>query len=134
MMTYSDVRAGYAVRNTAEAVAFYQDILGLEVVEVALGKTDNVPRGLEIRRNGHLVAALYPKPEHRAAEFTVLSLLVPDIDKMVDELVSSGVTFEHSSIEPKTGDKGIHRNPLVQPVAWFRDPSGNILSIIEAEA
>jgi catechol 2,3-dioxygenase-like lactoylglutathione lyase family enzyme len=132
MVTYTDARAGYAVRNTAEAMAFYQDVLGLEVVEVALGKTDDVPKGLEIRRNGHLVASLYPKPGHHAAEFTVPSLLVPDIDKTVDELVAKGVAFERSSVEPSTDDKGIHRNPLVQPVAWFRDPSGNIMSVIEA--
>jgi catechol 2,3-dioxygenase-like lactoylglutathione lyase family enzyme len=122
MRAYVDARAGYAVRNTSEAIAFYRGVLGLEVVEVALGKTDEVPTGLEIRRSGRLVAGLYAKPEHHAAEFTVLSLLVADIDETVEELVAKGVAFEHRSVEPRTDDKGIHRNPLVQPVTWFRDP------------
>jgi catechol 2,3-dioxygenase-like lactoylglutathione lyase family enzyme len=134
MTAYFDARAGYAVRDRDEAMAFYRDLLELEVVEVALGKTDAVPKGLEIRQSGRMVAGLYIKPEHRAAEFTVLSLLVPDIDRTVDELLAKGVTFEYRNVEPKTDAKGIHRNPLVQPVAWFRDPSGNILSIIEAAA
>lgn len=73
-----------------------------------------------------------PKPDHRAADFTVLSLLVPEIEVAVDELGARGVVFERRSVEPKTDEKGIHRNPLVQPVAWFRDPSGNFLAVIEA--
>ena len=59
MRAYVDARAGYAVRDTSEAIAFYRGVLGLEVVEVALGKTDEVPKGLEIRRDGHLVASLH---------------------------------------------------------------------------
>lgn len=132
MTDYADARAGYAVRDIAEAMAFYGQVLGLDVAKMPLGKTDEVPSGVEIRLHGRLVTSLYPKPDHQPAGFTVLSLLVSDIDKAVDDLSASGVTFEHRSVEPKTDEKGVHRHPLVQPVAWFRDPSGNFLALIEA--
>jgi catechol 2,3-dioxygenase-like lactoylglutathione lyase family enzyme len=51
--------------------------------------------------------------------------------EVVDELTARGVRFEHDGTGPKTDAKGIHRTPEVHPVAWFRDPAGNILSIIQ---
>jgi hypothetical protein len=59
--------------------------------------------------------------------------VVEDIERAVDELTARGVRFEHyESGPPKTDAKGIHRRPEVRPVAWFRDPAGNILSVVQA--
>ncbi len=73
---------------------------------------------------------VYPKPDHVPATFTILNFLVDDIERAVDELTARGVRFERYDT-PRTDAKGIHRTPEVRPVAWFRDPAGNILSIIE---
>ena len=62
--------------------------------------------------------------------FTILNFIVPDIDRAVDELTARGVRFEHYEV-PKTDARGIHRTPEAHPVAWFRDPAGNILSIVQ---
>ena len=74
---------------------------------------------------------IYPKPDHTPATFTLLNFLVDNIERAVDELTARGVTFEQYAY-PRTDAKGIHRTPEVRPVAWFRDPAGNILSLVEA--
>jgi catechol 2,3-dioxygenase-like lactoylglutathione lyase family enzyme len=74
---------------------------------------------------------VYPKPDHTPATFTILNFLVDDIERAVDELTARGVRFEQYE-SPKTDAKGIHRTPEVHPVAWFRDPAGNLLSMIQA--
>ena len=78
---------------------------------------------------GHSVIA-YPKPDHEPASFTILNFPVPDIEKAVDELAQRGVRFERYEGELKTDAKGIFRGggPLI---AWFKDPAGNILSVLE---
>jgi catechol 2,3-dioxygenase-like lactoylglutathione lyase family enzyme len=73
---------------------------------------------------------VYPKPDHTPATFTILNFVVDDIERTVDELTARGVRFEQHE-NPETDAKGIHRTPEVHPVAWFRDPAGNILSLIE---
>jgi len=75
---------------------------------------------------------LYPKPNHVPATFTVLNFPVEDIDQAADELIARGVKFEiynHESI--KTDQKGVLRGSGGPNIAWFRDPAGNILSILE---
>jgi len=73
---------------------------------------------------------IYPKPNHSPATFTVLNFLVDDIETTVDELSDKGVKFEHYDGEIKTDAKGIHRNGG-PTIAWFKDPAGNILSVVE---
>lgn len=122
-----------AVDDVPRAREFYGTTLGLEVVDASLGvEGANVPAGLELRPGPGTRILLYPKPGHTPASFTVLNFLVGDIERAVDELTARGVRFEHYD-EPalKTDAKGIHRRPEVHPVAWFRDPAGNILSVIE---
>jgi hypothetical protein len=70
---------------------------------------------------------IYPKPDHVPAEFTILNFPVPDIEAAVDELVARGVTFEHYDW---VDARGINRRggPLI---AWFKDPAGNVLSVVE---
>jgi catechol 2,3-dioxygenase-like lactoylglutathione lyase family enzyme len=128
-----DARAfpGFAVDDVPRAKEFYGTTLGLEVADAALGvEGADVPAGLELRLGPGTRVMVYPKPDHAPATFTILNFLVPDIERAVDELTARGVRFEHYEA-PKTDAKGIHRTPEVHPTAWFRDPAGNILSIIE---
>ncbi len=108
--------SGFSVRDVPEATAFYRDVLGVEVTE------DHGMLFLQLG-GGHRVL-VYPKgPAHEPATFTV-----PDVDAAVDELTAEGVTF--LQYEGMTDDRGVHRNggPLI---AWFTDPSGNVLSVVE---
>jgi catechol 2,3-dioxygenase-like lactoylglutathione lyase family enzyme len=128
-----DARAfcGFAVDDVARAKEFYGTTLGLDVADAPLGvEGADVPSGLEIRIGPDTKILVYPKPHHTPAEFTILNFLVDDIERTVDELAFRGVRFEHYD-SPRTDARGIHRTPEVRPVAWFRDPAGNVLSIIE---
>ncbi len=73
---------------------------------------------------------IYPKAKHTPATFTVLNFPVDDVDKAVDELNARGVQFEHYQGEIVTDEKGIARN-AGPAIAWFKDPAGNILSVLE---
>ncbi len=123
--------SSFAVDDMARAKEFYATTLGLDVVAAPLGVDGaDVPAGLEIRIGSGTRIGIYPKPDHAPATFTILNFMVEDIERAVDELAARGVRFEHYET-PKTDAKGIHRTPEVRPVAWFRDPAGNILAIIE---
>ncbi|MCD6023158.1 MAG: hypothetical protein K0Q91_74 [Fibrobacteria bacterium] len=112
--------AGFASNDIPRAKAFYADTLGIQVSEEEGMLWLKSPDG-----TGVLV---YPKPAHTPAEHTVLNFKVGDIDATVDALIAKGVKFEQYEGEIKTDAKGIHRgNPQV---AWFRDPAGNILSVL----
>jgi catechol 2,3-dioxygenase-like lactoylglutathione lyase family enzyme len=123
MLSNARAFSGFAVDDIAAAKSFYTDTLGLEVTEEEMGLLGlHLPKGP--------VVLIYPKPDHTPATFTILNFMVEDIERSVDELTARGVRFEHYEM-PKTDAKGIHRTPEVQPVAWFQDPAGNILSIIQ---
>jgi predicted enzyme related to lactoylglutathione lyase len=92
-------------------------------------KVKESPQGLELHP-GETNVFIYPKPNHQPATFTVLNFLVDDIDTTVDELTQSGVRFEKYEGELKTDEKGIHRNGG-PTIAWFKDPAGNILSVLK---
>lgn len=101
-------------------------MLGLEISDVP--QMHNL---LELHITGSAPVLIYPKPDHAPAPFTILNFPVDNIDKTVAELTSRGVQFEHYDEEHlKTDDKGISRSEAVD-VAWFKDPAGNILSVIE---
>lgn len=112
--------SGFSVRDVPEAKEFYQDVLGVEVSE------DHGMLFLQLG-DGHGVL-VYPKgPAHEPAAFTVLNFPVPDVDAAVDELTAKGITF--LQYERMTDEKGVNRKggPLI---AWFTDPSGNVLSVV----
>jgi hypothetical protein len=91
-----------------------------------------VPAGLELHLGPGTRVLVYPKPDHAPAAFTILNFLVEDIERAVDELTARGIRFErYDQPALRTDARGIHRRPEVRPVAWFRDPAGNILSIVE---
>lgn len=73
---------------------------------------------------------VYPKPDHTPASFTILNFPVNNIDEAVDQLTRAGVRFEHYEGEMKTDSKGIFRDEGMK-IAWFKDPAGNFLSMLE---
>lgn len=132
MKEIREVFSGFAVDDIDAARAFYGNVLGLTVRDVELGVDGaDVPGGLELPAGSDGRILIYPRIGHEPAEFTVLNLVVEDIEEVVDDLIARGVEFQQYEV-PKTDEKGIHRTPEVHPVAWLRDPAGNILSIVEA--
>ena len=115
--------SGFSVDDVPKAKEFYGETLGLKVSE---------EHGLLfLHIAGGRDTLVYPKPDHVPATFTILNFPVDDIEKAVDELAERGVRFErYAGSEMETDDKGIFRGggPLI---AWFKDPAGNVLSVIE---
>jgi uncharacterized protein YqgV (UPF0045/DUF77 family)/predicted enzyme related to lactoylglutathione lyase len=124
---HSHAFAGFSVDDIASARAFYADTLGLEVSEA------NGMLTLRLAGGGRVL--IYPKEDHEPASFTVLNLPVEDIDDAVDALAARGVGFERYEGMPHD-EKGIVRPPGPgdgPPIAWFKDPAGNILSVLQTE-
>jgi predicted enzyme related to lactoylglutathione lyase len=116
--------SSFSVKDVKAAKDFYFETLGLDVSET--------PEGLEIR-TGDNVIFLYPKPNHAPASFTVLNFQVDDIDEAVKQLSALGVNLERYNLpDIKTDERGIFNGPGHR-IAWFKDPSGNILSVIEEQ-
>ncbi|MEP7288758.1 MAG: VOC family protein [Chloroflexota bacterium] len=115
--------SGFSVDDIPKAKAFYGQTLGLEVTE------ENGMLQLHIAKGNPII--VYPKPNHTPATYTILNFPVDDIEKAVDDLNGRGVRFEIYDYEQlKTDEKGIARGggPLI---AWFKDPAGNILSVLQ---
>lgn len=113
----------YSVKDLKRAKEFYTNILGLDVRET--------PEGLSLQLGGGGSCFLYPKPNHEPATFTVLNFRVDDVEKAVDALVAKGVRFEQYDMPTlKTDAKGIARGNG-PTIAWFKDPDGNILSVVQ---
>jgi len=120
----ADSFSSFSVNDLKKAKDFYRETLGLEVSESS--------EGLELR-TGDNVIFLYPKPNHAPASFTVLNFQVDDIDEAVKQLSEIGVSLERYNLpDIKTDERGIFNGPG-QRIAWFKDPAGNILSVIEEQ-
>jgi catechol 2,3-dioxygenase-like lactoylglutathione lyase family enzyme len=124
--------SSFAVKDVDAARTFYGTKLGLNVREGEMGV-------LEIHGQAGPPVMVYPKPDHEPAVYTVLNLQVRDIDEAVDALIDAGVKMEHYDGQngPQTDAKGVARGDTSgegPSIAWFRDPSGNILSVLEGEA
>ncbi|MBP1652677.1 MAG: hypothetical protein H6Q26_2834 [Bacteroidetes bacterium] len=124
MIITSKAFSGFSVNDIQKAKTFYQDKLGMEVTDGPMGV-------MELHINNDSKVLVYPKPTHTPASYTVLNFPVDNIDQAVDELSSKGIRFIKYGGELNTDDKGIFRGggPLI---AWFEDPAGNILSVIES--
>ena len=114
----------FSVDDLKRAKDFYSKVLGLDVAEK--------PEGLELHPAGGTRVFIYPKPNHEPASFTVLNFAVDDVEATVDRLAQRGVRFEHYGGRIKTDDKGISRGSGPK-MAWFKDPAGNIMSLLEAQ-
>jgi catechol 2,3-dioxygenase-like lactoylglutathione lyase family enzyme len=123
MLKDSEAFSGYSVDDVDKAREFYTEVLGIE--------TSMEPQGLAIKVAGGRPIFVYPKDNHEPASFTVLNFPVPDIDATVDQLAAAGVSFEHYGEGFGQDEKGIARDPRGPAIAWFKDPAGNILSVLE---
>jgi catechol 2,3-dioxygenase-like lactoylglutathione lyase family enzyme len=121
MPRYTNAYSGFSTNDIAATRRFYAETLGLEVSEANGMLTLHLPGGA--------TALVYPKDDHRPATYTCLNLAVGDIDAAVDELAGRGVTFERYDGMGQD-DRGVMRDQG-PPIAWFTDPAGNIVSVIE---
>lgn len=128
MLKYSPLFAGFAVDDIAKARDFYGKTLGLQVD----------PEGEYLAwlraANGYSVL-IYAKPRHEPAAHTMLNFPVGDIESAVDRMTKAGVKFEHYQGQIKTNEKGIALPPPGRgpKQTWFKDPAGNILSVLEEQ-
>lgn len=130
MLKSSHAFSSFAVNDIEKARKFYGQTLGLEVTDLPEMKGP-----LQIKLTGGVKVFVYPKPDHTPATFTVLNFPVGSVDKTVDALIERGVRFEIYRDGPvKTDAKGIARGNGGPTIAWFRDPSGNILSVLEEKS
>jgi catechol 2,3-dioxygenase-like lactoylglutathione lyase family enzyme len=122
---FTDTKAfsGFAVDDVARARDFYGGTLGIRTSE---------EHGLmTLHLAGDRPTLVYPKPGHTPADYTILNFPVDDIDAAVEELTRRGVVFERYDGFPQD-EKGVMRGEG-PPIAWFRDPAGNVLSVLQEE-
>jgi predicted enzyme related to lactoylglutathione lyase len=118
--------SGFSVDDTEAARTFYGETLGIDVADGEMGGL------LILKIAGGRDTLIYPKADHEPATFTILNFPVDDVEGTVDALTARGVRFERYEGTPmETDAKGIFRKggPLI---AWFKDPAGNVLSVIDA--
>ena len=125
MLKHSKAFSGFSVDDIPKAKEFYAEVLGLEVKDNPMGV-------IELNIEGENKIIIYPKPDHVPATFTVLNFPVINIDEAVDKLIKKGIVFEQYAAPIKTDEKGICRSDgRGRDIAWFKDPAGNILSLVE---
>ena len=123
MLKNAHAFSSFSVNDVKKAKDFYGHTLGLEVVEES--------RGLELHVAGGFRVFVYAKDDHKPATFTILNFPVDDVEEAVADLKNRGVHFEiYKEGEIKTDEKGIMREHGMK-MAWFKDPAGNFLSVLE---
>ena len=125
MFKNAKVFSSFSVNDLKKAKEFYGQTLGIDVRETE--------EGLELKiAGGGAPVFIYPKPDHKPATFTILNFIVDDVDRTVDDLKKRGIRFEtYDGPHIKTDAKGIARPGDGPTIAWFKDPAGNFLSVIE---
>jgi predicted enzyme related to lactoylglutathione lyase len=124
MLKGNEAFPSFSVDDVDAAREFYSGVLGLDVSDGMMGI-------LEVKA-GAMNVMIYPKPDHQPATFTVLNFVVSDIEPAVDELTARGVRFESYDNEyVKTDAKGIADDGQGPRIAWFKDPAGNVLSVVQ---
>jgi predicted enzyme related to lactoylglutathione lyase len=125
MFSPSAAFSGFTVNDMAQAKEFYSTMLGLTFKDDVGGTQIELPGGNKVW--------MYQKDDHQPASYTMLNFIVPGIDEAVEELGKRGVTFEHYEGSHQD-DRGIMRGKehnMGPNIAWFKDPAGNILSVLE---
>ena len=118
--------SSFSVDDIQRAKEFYGHTLGLHVSEAYNGQL------LELHLARGLKVLIYPKPNHTPATFTILNFPVDNLEQTMEEFIKNGVHFEiYSEGDVKTDKRGISSNANRPKIAWFKDPAGNILSILE---
>ena len=124
MLTDSHAYNGFAVDDLAKAREFYGDTLGLKT-----SIQDETHGLMTLHLAGDRNTLIYVSPTHEPASYTILNFPVDDIDKVVDELASRGVKFEKYD-GFQQDEKGVSRG-MGPSIAWFKDPAGNVLSVLQ---
>jgi catechol 2,3-dioxygenase-like lactoylglutathione lyase family enzyme len=125
MLTNTPAFSGFAVDDIDAAREFYGNTLGLNVTDEEMGV-------LTLHLAGDRPTMIYPKPDFTPATYTILNFQVDDVDGAVDELSARGVDFErYDGFEQD--EKGISRESGGPDIAWFKDPAGNILSVLRTD-
>lgn len=125
MLKDSDAFSGFSVSNAEDATKFYSQKLGLEVSKVP-DMTGIINLHIKVKK-----ILIYEKPDHLPANYTILNFPVDNVERAVDELTKKGIQFEiYYQPDFKTDSKGIFHGGGPK-IAWFKDPAGNILSVIE---
>ena len=125
---FKDTKAfsSFSVDDLQKAKKFYGETLGLEVSEAYGGRL------LELHIGGGRNILIYPKDNHTPATFTILNFPVENLEQSVDDLTKRGVRFEiYNEGDIKTDEKGISLSDEGPKIAWFKDPAGNVLSMLE---
>lgn len=127
MINQSNIYSSFSVNNIGEAKEFYGKILGLDVEEFSRPGCGPMLT-IKLANGGKVL--IYPKTDHVPATFTILNFEVEDIEFEVDHLKENGISFLKYE---GTDEKGISHNegPLI---AWFKDPAGNFLSVVQEES
>lgn len=118
--------SGFSVNDLTQAKAFYAETLRLHV--------DDEGVGIRLHLPGGGTAFAYPKDDHQPATFTILNFVVESIDEAVDEPTNRGMQFEPYEEGPQTDQKGIRRGHALHmgpDIAWFQDPAGNTLAVLQ---
>lgn len=124
MFTDTKAFSGFSTNDIQKTKEFYSNVLGLKVTEEHGMLKLHLATGVEI--------LIYLKRDHIPATYTILNFPVDDIEQVVDELTSKGITFEH--YENMTDERGIARGIAQNrgpDIAWFKDPAGNMLSVLK---
>lgn len=124
MLSFNHIFTSFSVDNLDKATQFYSEVIGL--------KTERTDMGLSLFYNGEGRGFVYEKQNHRPASFTVLNFVVSDIDAAIDQLKHHGVQLEY--YQGLTNESRIHRGIASKAgpdIAWFKDPAGNILSVLQ---
>lgn len=123
MLDHTAAFSGFSVDDIEAARDFYSGQLGIEVQEMENGL-------LTLHLANDYEVIVYPKPDHTPAVFTILNFSVEDIERAVDELSAAGVeTIRYEGFGQD--ERGISRNPGGPPIAWFNDPAGNVLAVLQ---
>jgi catechol 2,3-dioxygenase-like lactoylglutathione lyase family enzyme len=121
--------SGFSTDDISSSKSFYTEVVGLKLKNEDMGLAFELPNGGEL--------FIYEKADHKPASFTVLNFVVKDIEQAVKELKDKGVTFEQYDFGPNNGhtdEMDIMRGKsagMGPDIAWFKDPSGNILAVVE---
>jgi catechol 2,3-dioxygenase-like lactoylglutathione lyase family enzyme len=125
MLKIDEAFSGFSVNDLDAAKEFYRTVLGVPLEEIPAGVSLKIGNGI----------LMYPKSDHVPATYTMLNFPVGNIDEAVDELTGKGIKFEHYA--GITDHKGVARglaHDRGPDIAWFKDPAGNILSVLQREA
>ena len=128
MANFIGAFSGFSVNDLSEAKKFYIETLGFELTDEKMGLTLRLPKGVQV--------FIYEKENHQPATFTILNLVVEDIDQAMADLKSKGIKFERYDLgeDMKQDDSGVVRGKAANmgpDIAWFEDPAGNVLAVLE---